>query len=111
MAEVDLVEVLAATDAFGDVVAGELDVDAAGPGAESSVHVEEALYLVDDVVEAAGLVARGRLEGVAVHRVADPGDLDARGGDLLDQGGQPVADLAGTEAGDEGEPAGLVVRG
>ena len=78
VAEVDLGELLAAADALGDVVAGELDVDAAGPGAERAVHVEEALDLLDDVVEAAGLVARGRLEGVAVHRVAHPGDLDAR---------------------------------
>ena len=73
------------------------------------MHVEEALDLVDDVVEAAGLVARGRLEGVAVHRVADPRDVDALGGDLLHEGGQPVADLAGAEAGDEGEPARRVV--
>ena len=32
------------------------------------------------------------------------------GGDLLDQGRQPVADLAGAEAGDEREPARLVRR-
>src|SRR3954464_6514744 len=74
--EVDLEQLLAAADALGDVVAGELDVDAAGPGPERAVHVEEPLHLLDDVVEAAGLVARARLEGVAMHRVADPGDLD-----------------------------------
>src|SRR5689334_6653319 len=74
-----LVDLLAAADALGDVVTGELDVDAAGPGAEAAVHVEEALDLVDDVVEAARLVARGRLEGVAVHRVADPRDVEALG--------------------------------
>ncbi|CAM3831476.1 hypothetical protein NOZE110980_16960 [Nocardioides zeicaulis] len=73
------------------------------------MHVEEALDLLDDVVEAAGLVARRGLEGVAVHRVADPGHLHALGGDLLDQRREAVADLVGAEAGHEGEPARGVV--
>ena len=76
--EPGLAEQLAAADALGDVVTGELDVDAAGPGAERAVDVEEALHLLDHVVEVAGLVAGGGLERVAVHRVAHPGDLHAR---------------------------------
>jgi len=95
--QVDLEQVLAAADALGDVVTGELDVDSAGPGAERAVHVEEALDLLDDVVEAPGLVARGGFEGVAVHRVAHPGHVDAGRGDLLHQVRQAVADLAGAE--------------
>ena len=77
LVQVVLEDLVAAADALGDVVAGELDVDAAGVGAERAVDLEEALDLVQHVVEAAGLVAAGRLEGVAVHRVADPGDLGA----------------------------------
>src|SRR3712207_1332197 len=47
---VPAVEVLVAdlhgtTEALGDVLTGELDVDAAGPGAERPVHVEEAEHL------------------------------------------------------------------
>ena len=38
-----------AAHALGDVVAGELDVDAARHGAEGAVHLEEALDLLDDV--------------------------------------------------------------
>ena len=52
-----LVDLLRAAEALGDVVAGELDVDAAGVGARGAVRLEEALDLVDDVVEATRLVA------------------------------------------------------
>ena len=47
---------VAAAYAFGDVIAGELDVDAAGVGAERPVHLEEAGDLVQHVVEVPGLV-------------------------------------------------------
>ena len=107
--EPGLAEQLAAADALGDVVAGELDVDPTRPGAERAVDVEEALHLLDHVVEVAGLVARGGLERVAVHGVAHPRDLHAGGGDLLDQVREPVADPTRPEPGDERQPARLVV--
>jgi hypothetical protein len=84
--QVGVEDLLGATDALGDVVAGELDVDAAGHRARGPVHLEEAFDLLDDVVEVAGLVARRRLEGVAVHRVAHPGDRGTGCRDLLDDG-------------------------
>src|SRR5918995_5821302 len=65
---------VAPADALGHVVAGELDVDAPRMGAEHAVHLEEAGDLVEDVVQPPGLVSVGRLERVAVHRVADPYD-------------------------------------
>ena len=74
------------------------------------MHLEEAPDLVDDVVELAGLVAVLGLEGVAVHRIADPGHLDAGRGDLLDKVGKQVADLACAEPGDEGDLAGNALR-
>src|SRR5262249_51186881 len=49
-------------------------------------------------------------EGVAVHGVADPGDLEPGGRDLLDQGRQVLGDPAGTHARDEGEATGAVLR-
>src|ERR1019366_2652145 len=49
-------------------------MDAARMGAERPVHVEEAVHLRQDVVEPPRLVPAGSLEGVAVHRIADPGD-------------------------------------
>ena len=60
LVEVGLVEDVAAADALGDVVAGELHVDAARVGAQRAVHLEEAADLVEHVVEAAGLVAARR---------------------------------------------------
>src|SRR4051794_25364836 len=40
--QVGVRELLRPTEAFGDVVAGELDMHAAGVGAEPRVHLEEA---------------------------------------------------------------------
>src|SRR5690606_13854307 len=51
-----------------------------------------------------------RLDGVAVHRVALPHDLVAGGGDLLHDGRQHIPYAPVAHPGDEGEPAGDVVR-
>src|SRR5438552_14507759 len=48
-----------AADALRDVVAGELDVQAAWMRPQAGVDVEEAVDLVDDAVEVAGLHAVG----------------------------------------------------
>src|SRR6516162_8431064 len=47
VAQVAFGNVVAAADAFGDIIAGELDVDAARMGTERAVHLEEA----DDLVQ------------------------------------------------------------
>jgi hypothetical protein len=103
-------DVVTAADALGHVVAGELDVDATGMGAEAAVDGEEALDLVEHVVEPAGLVAARRLEGIAVHRVADPCHRDPLGPDGLDERREQRLDPVGAEPGDEGQPARLPVR-
>ena len=72
--EVGVDQLVAATDALGDVFAGELDVDAAGPGALGAVGPDEAFDLGDDRLEVAGLAPGGAGVGVAVHRVARPHD-------------------------------------
>ena len=46
-----------AAGAFGDVLAGHLDMDAAGMRALGAVHLEEGLHLLQDVVERPRLVA------------------------------------------------------
>ena len=56
--EVGVGDLLGTAEALGDVLAGQLDVDPAGVGAEFVVDLEEALHLVDDAVEVSGLVAR-----------------------------------------------------
>src|SRR4051794_40541926 len=107
--EVGVGDVLGAAEALGDVLAGELHVDPAGVGAQALVDLEEALHLVDDLVEVPRLVAGGGLDGVAVHRVALPDDLVAGRRDLLDDARQDVADLPGAHPGDQREPSRLVV--
>ena len=60
--EVGVEDLLGAAEALGDVVAGELDVDAARPGALGPVGGEEAGDLGQDVVEVAGLLAAGAVK-------------------------------------------------
>src|SRR4051795_6390862 len=57
--EVLVADLHRAAEALGDVLTGQLDVDAAGPRAQGPVDVEEAEHLVDDAVEVPGLVAGG----------------------------------------------------
>src|ERR1700730_8147440 len=61
-----------AADAFGDVLPGHLQMDAAGMGALRRVDGEERLHLRLDAVERTGLVAAVRGNGVAVHGIARP---------------------------------------
>lgn len=110
--QVVLVEPLAAAEALGDGVAGELEVDAAEVAPLLVVDAQGLLELRVDVVEAAGLDAGVGGEGVAVHGVALPdhgaavlGVLD--GADVL---GQEVADAGGAVAGYEGDLTRLAGR-
>src|SRR6266436_7619814 len=61
-----------AADAFGHVLAGHFQMHAAGMGALGRMDREEAFDLREDTVERTGLVACGRGDGVAVHRIARP---------------------------------------
>src|SRR6185369_11976034 len=96
-----------ATDAFGDVLARELDVHAAQARAEPGVQLERLLELADDLVEAARLDALRRGFGVAVHRVADPEHGAAGLAHRVDERGQLVLHLVGTHAMDERDAARL----
>src|SRR5215208_498156 len=59
-----------AADAFGYVLAGHFQMDAAGMGALRGVDGEERLHLRQDTVERPRLVAAAGTNGVAVHRIA-----------------------------------------
>src|SRR6266403_1446965 len=59
-----------AADAFGDVLAGHFQMDAAGVATLRRVDGEERPHLRQDLVERTGLVARSRGDGVAMHRIA-----------------------------------------
>src|SRR3954470_21536175 len=72
--ELAVEDLVGATHAFGDVVAGQFDVDAAGPCALGLVGADEPTDLGADVIEVAGLAAGGGSEGVGVHWIACPHD-------------------------------------
>ncbi len=104
--ELAVEDLVGTTDAFGDVVAGELDVDAARPGAFGSVCPDEPVDLGADVIEVASLATRLRGEGVGVHRVARPDDWMTGVAHGAEQRPQGVFDVIGAHAADQREPAG-----
>src|SRR6476620_6566179 len=98
-----------AADAFGDVLPGHFQMHAAGMGAFGLVDREKRLHFRQYPVERAGLVARGRGDGVAVHRIARP-DHDAPFPlNRADQRRQMIADLVGAKTVDQRQPSRLVV--
>src|SRR5690349_17198360 len=101
---------LGAADAFGHVLSGHLEMDAAGIGSLGLVHREEAAHLAHDAVHHAGLVPGGGGHGIPVHGIATPDDLAALALDRADQGRQVLLDLLGTHARNQRQAAGLVLR-
>src|SRR3954454_18753407 len=99
-----------AADAFGDILTGHFQMDAAGMGTLCRVNREERLHLRQDTVERAGLVAAARADGVAVHRIARPDHQAPFALHRADQLGQMIADLVRAEAVDQRQPSGLIVR-
>src|SRR3954451_7000196 len=89
-----------AAEALGDVLAGHLQMHAAGMGAFRGVDREERLHLRQDAVEGPRLVTRGRGDGVAVHGIARPDHHFALALHGADHVRQVLADLVGTEAAD-----------
>ena len=85
---------LRATETLGDLLAGVLDVNAAGMRTEPLMDLEEPFDLVHDAVEVPGLVTARRLLGVAVHRVALPHHAMTGPADRVDDRRQLVADRA-----------------
>src|SRR6204780_2964848 len=70
IAEILLGDGARAADAFGDALAGHLQMNAAGVRALRRMDGEERLHLRQDAVEWPRLVAAVRGDGVAVHRIA-----------------------------------------
>src|SRR6185437_2380031 len=99
-----------AADAFGDVLAGHLEMNAAGMTAFRGVDRKEAAHFRDDAVEGARLATRGRGDGIAVHRIARPDHHAPFPLNRADQARQVIADLVGAKAVDQRQPARLVVR-
>ena len=58
-----------AADAFGNVLAGHLDMNPARVRALGLMHLEELLHLAEDLGKVASFVAAAGLDGIPVHRV------------------------------------------
>ena len=100
-----------AAGALGDVLAGHLEMDAAGIGALGAVDGEEAPHLAQDGVEAAGSCSRWSRSTVLPCIGSQDHTTDAAFAlDGAHQRRQLVADLVGAEAADERQAAGLVLR-
>ena len=72
VAELVLSQLVAAADALGDRIAGDLEMNASGPGASGSVSGKILADLSQDGVEVARLDPVFGAEGIAVHGVALP---------------------------------------
>src|SRR5208282_2252224 len=73
--EVVLAQSPSAADAFGNVFTGQFDMHPPEDRSEIVVDVEGLVELVEDIVKRAGFHPRLRDQGIAMHRVAAPGDV------------------------------------
>src|SRR5581483_1964427 len=87
-----------AAEALGDIVAGHLQMHAAGIGALRRVDREEGTHLRQDAVERPRLVTRCRGDRVAVHGIAGPHDDPTFALHRAHQRRQVVGGLVGAEA-------------
>ena len=55
--QVDIRDVLGTTQAFSDILTGQLNMNSAGVRAQGTVNLEEALDFINDFVEVTRLVA------------------------------------------------------
>src|SRR3954454_305400 len=93
-----LENVVRTAEALRHVLAGELEVPAAGPDADLPARREEPFELVHDRVEATCLDAAGGPNAVAVHRVGRPEHGMAFLSDRAQERRQHLADMAGAHA-------------
>src|SRR5712671_6150742 len=110
IAEVLMGDGARAADALGDVLSGHLQMHAAGIAALRRVDGEERLHLRQDPVERTGLVAAVRGDGVAVHGIARPHHHPALALHGANELRQMIADLVRTEAIDQRQASGIIVR-
>ena len=108
VAEVLLGDVIGATDALGDVLAGHLHVNTPGERALGPVHGKELAHLGEDAVEMTGLDPVRTLYRIGVHGIAGPDHLAALALDRADERRQPAFHLVDTHAHDHRQPARLV---
>ena len=105
-----VVDMLGAANHLGDVVTGELDMQAARHSVRCFVRLEEATDLVHDRLKTTRLISGRRRDRVAVHRVRHPRDRSAILARRLKQRRQHLTDALRTHARDEGQASLLAIR-
>lgn len=106
----DLVQAAGIGDALGDVVRGGLQVQPGGHAAGAGHRQAERRHLLGDAAHQAGLVAAGRDDGVAVHRVAQPDHRVPGRAHRLHQRRQALADLLRAHPRDQRQAPRLAAR-
>ena len=97
--QIGFLDAMSTARAFGDLLAGHLDMDAAGVSALGLVNIEKLTDLLHDVIERAGLVTRGGLHRIAMHGIAGPDNAAAFFFDGADQFGLMVSTLCQRQSG------------
>src|SRR3954469_23365318 len=98
-----------AADAFGHVLSGHFQMDAACMASLRGMDGEERLHLRQDAIEWARFVAAAGGDGVAVHRIARPDHDAAFALHCANQLRQMIANLVRSEAVDQCQAPRLIV--
>ncbi len=77
-------------------------------GAFRAVDTKEILHFAQHTFKGAGFIARGRLDGVAMHRITDPDHIGTLFLNRLNQTWQVIPHIARTKARNQRQPPGLV---
>src|SRR3546814_2751087 len=99
-----------AAGALGDILPRHLDVNAAGASALGRAEGEEGADFGEDAGHRAGLVAVGRFDRVAMHRIAGPEDRMTLPPGGAEERGKGGLDAVMAHAGAERDATGPVVR-
>src|SRR6516162_1393379 len=109
LGEGGLADLLGAADTFGDILSGQLEMNATGVTPFGGMDRKGVVQFGEDAVERAGLVAVRGSDRVAVHRITAPDDLSPFALDGAYQVGQPRLDLVCAHTGDQSEASRLVL--
>lgn len=107
--EISFGETARATDTFGDIFAGQFEVDTAESRLALAMDGEGAAEFEQNIFEATSLSSVLGRERIAMHWVANPQDAVSFGLNGLDEFGEGGFDAIATHAMDEGEFARFVV--
>src|SRR5438105_13573953 len=102
--------ILRTAETFGDVLAGEFEVNSTRMGSFGAVNLKKCAYLFQDAVEWPGFVSARGLDGVAVHGIAGPNDMAPFARDPPQHFRECFRDFIGAKTAYQRQAPGLVLR-